>query len=100
MAPKLDTDVQTLGGLINAVRVERDLSTRDMARLLDTSNVTVSNWERGKHQMKLGDAIRFAEEFGLPIEWMIEAMKREMASTPKGEGQSCALTGSNRGPAD
>lgn len=100
MAPKLDTEVQTVGQLIKTTRRQRDLSTRDMARILNTTNATVSNWETGKHSMKLSDAITFAEEMGIPVEWLIEAVKREKALTPKGEGQSCALTGSNRGPAD
>ncbi len=100
MAPQLMTEVQSVGQLIKITRAERDLSLKDVARLIGSTDASVSNWEHGKHQIKLGDAIRFAEEMNIPIEWMIEAMKREMASIPKDEGQSCALTGSNRGPAD
>ncbi|WP_084705433.1 helix-turn-helix domain-containing protein, partial [Leucobacter chironomi] len=100
MAPQLTTEVHSVGELIRATRAERDLSLRDVARLIGSTDASVSNWERGKHQITLGNAIKFAEELNIPIEWMIEAMKREMASTPKGGGQSCALTGSNRGPAD
>lgn len=100
MAPQLTTEVHSVAELIKATRTERDLSLRDVARLVGSTDVSVSNWERGKHQIKLGDAIRFADELNIPIEWMIEAMKREMAPIPKDESQSCALTGSNRGPAD
>ncbi|WP_449279837.1 helix-turn-helix transcriptional regulator [Leucobacter sp. GX0328] len=100
MTPPLATDVLSFADLIKTVRAERDLTQTDVARLLGVTQATVANWESGKHDMKLPQAVEFAEQLSVPVEWLIEAVKREKASTPKGGGQSCALTGSNRGPAD
>lgn len=107
MAPQLATEVQSVAQLIRATRAQRDLSLKDVARLIGSTDASVSNWEHGKHQIKLGDAIRFSEELNIPIEWMIEAMKRELTearneNTPSanGEGETCAPRDSNPEPID
>lgn len=87
MAPKLMKDVHTVGELIRRVREERDLTQTDVARIIGASQSRVAKWEANAHQMKFTDAVTFADALNVPLEWLVEAAKREKASTPKSESR-------------
>ena len=66
---------------IRVARVGAGLDQEQIAVACGTSRGTVSNWELGRHQIKLTDAVRLAAATGVTLEWLAEGVETEMAPT-------------------
>lgn len=58
----------TVYNRIAMLRVERDMSRRELAEALDVHYQTIGYLERGEYSPSLHLALRIAEHFELPIE--------------------------------
>lgn len=81
---------------ISVLRAERGLSRKDLAGALDINYQTVGYLERGEYNPSLDLALKMAEYFGVPVEFLfsLRPMARistlaasKQGSSPKGEGQ-------------
>lgn len=56
------------GKRLKALRIERDMSQEEMAKLLGTTKQVISNYETGKRSPKVSVAIAYAKILGVGIE--------------------------------
>ena len=97
----METTPQTaaLAARIRAARESCGLNKSELARAMGTTHVTVGNWERGTHEIKLSDALLFCSVTGQTLDWLAYGIgEMNMAPTVSGEGQESRLRDLNPRP--
>lgn len=56
---------------IRGLREDKDLTQTDMAKILNTSQRTISNWESGRNQPPYETLILYAKYFNVSIDYII-----------------------------
>lgn len=80
---------------ISVLRADRGLSRKDLAAALDINYQTVGYLERGEYSPSLELALKMAEYFGVPVEFLFSLRPMDRISTlaslpsgsPQGEGK-------------
>ena len=62
---------------LEALLIERKLTTYKVAKDTGISNTTFSDWKRGKSKPKLEKLIILAKYFGVPVEYFAEEKEGE-----------------------
>ena len=60
------------GKRLRDLRIERELTQRQLGEVLNVWNQTVSFWETGKREPDLDTLVRIAHYFDVPIEYLLE----------------------------
>lgn len=60
-----------IGQIIKELRKEKNLSQTDLAKLLYTSQDTISLWERGKSFPDIPSLIKMTEIFGVSSDYIL-----------------------------
>lgn len=60
-----------IGQTIKELRKEKNLSQTDLAKLLFTSQDTISLWERGKSLPDISSLIKLTEIFGVSSDYIL-----------------------------
>ena len=60
------------GKRLRELRIERELTQRQLGEVLNVWNQTVSFWETGKREPDLDTLVRIAHYFDVPIEYLLE----------------------------
>ena len=76
--------------LIRAARLERGLSQSRAGREVGVEKETIANWERGRSEPRLGQALRLAEVYGVNVEHFV-------ASHAENGNHADAVRGESRG---
>lgn len=67
---RVSDQITATAARLRATRRALGLSQRDAANVAAVSEQRWSNWERGEHLLDLMAAIRFAERFGVTLDWL------------------------------
>lgn len=65
-------DLLQRGNKIRYARKARKITQEDLAKLIGTSRVSVSNWEQGKTEIDLLNALSLSIELDLPIDDLVD----------------------------
>lgn len=60
---------------LEAERVRKGLSRRDLSGMIDINENTYATWQSGKHSIPLTKAFKLSEIFDRPIEYLFEEAK-------------------------
>ena len=60
------------GDKLKSIRIERQLSQEDMAKLLDTSKQVISRYETKQRTPKIAVVTTYANRLGVPLEYLID----------------------------
>ncbi len=60
-----------IGDRIRAAREQQGWSISDLAKRLDTSHTTISQWEKGKRPINFDDVERLARLLEKPVQWFL-----------------------------
>lgn len=60
----------SVGERLTMLRDETKISKSQLARELYTTRQVVRFWESGRQPLKLDDAVRIADYFGVSLEWL------------------------------
>lgn len=65
-----DVSLELFANRLRRLRKQHNLSTRELAELVGTSNATISRYEKGNRDPDLLLAHRIASYFGVTLEYM------------------------------
>lgn len=75
------------------IRVDNDLSQREMAKILNISEDIYSNYENGRSLMSIEVAIKFADFFHLSLDYLLNLSKHKILKSSKTfSKEECAKT--------
>lgn len=97
MTPPTATHRSTLGRTLRDLRLQRGLTLRDLAGLLDVSPATVSAIENGKTGVSSGRVSRLAEVLDVPVDRLFTDVPVGAAGLPAPPQPSAAGFGSSPG---
>lgn len=60
-----------LGNRIRKIRKSKNFRQEDFAKILSTSNVTISDWERSRTEPDVGTLVKIAEIGGKSLDWLL-----------------------------
>ncbi len=60
----------TAGEKVMLLRTREGISKMQMAKDLYTTRKTIRRWETGEQPLRLDDAVRIADYFGVSLEWL------------------------------
>ena len=83
-------DQKKTGALIAAVRRERGMTQKELARQLHVSDRAVSKWERGAGFPDVGTLIPLADALGLTVPELLRG-ERDAAVTPDAAARETAV---------
>ena len=67
---------QTIGDRLYEIRAERDLSYREIARMIGTTNTAWMRWETGKTTPSAKVIIAICETFNVSADWLLGLSER------------------------
>lgn len=56
---------------LKELRVEKNLSQNDLAKLLNMSKMAVSHWESGHSEPSIAQLVLLSEHFGVTVDYLI-----------------------------
>ena len=60
-----------LGERLKELRLEQNLSTHKLAKLIDFSNASISRWENGKSDIKASELVKFCKFFKVSADYLL-----------------------------
>ena len=60
----------TTGERVMILRTREGISKMQMAKDMNTTRQVIRRWETGEQPLKLDDAVRVADYFGVSLEWL------------------------------
>jgi len=67
---KHNLDAKVIGQRLRILRKEKDITQTDLAKLLNTSQSTISAYEAGKTTLLTSFAIQIVNEYGVSLDWI------------------------------
>ncbi len=67
---------QTIGDRLYEIRAERDLSYREIARMIGTTNTVWMRWEIGETTPSAKSIIAICETFNVSTDWLLGLSER------------------------
>ena len=65
-------DYEKMGKLIEKLRNEFNMTVAELAKAMDVSSVSVTQWENGKKRCSIQNITKLAEFFNITVEEIIE----------------------------
>ena len=56
---------------LKELRVEKNLTTRDLSKLIDISHATISRWENGINDVKGSELIKLSKFFRVTTDYLL-----------------------------
>ena len=60
-----------IGENIRNLRTQKELLQRDLAKMLNTSNSTICDWEKGRCEPNVNDLVKMSEIFNCSVDYLI-----------------------------
>lgn len=57
---------------LRELRISKDLSQSDLAKIIGVSGQTILNWENGIYEPKINQLIQLADYFNVTVDYLIE----------------------------
>lgn len=61
----------SVGERLTLLRMRAGLSKSQLAKDMYTTRQVIRRWETGEQQLKLDDAVRIADYFGVSLDWLV-----------------------------
>ena len=59
------------GERLKELRLEQNLSTQKLAKLIDSSNASISRWENGKSDIKVSELLKLCKFFKVSADYLL-----------------------------